>query len=180
MIVLITAASLALPVTLLSWWLFDRLYAAGRLERGLDGKAFKSQLKRIKTESKKDKSDFLSTRWMRFGGGFYGVAALWTFACIELTELAAFLADFNGFAALFEDGILAFVISFLVNQFVNFVMAFIWFTWWPDVAGGASIFLWLVAAYAGYLAGLYLAQRNVTMNSVRDRLLEFRHNRREG
>lgn len=174
MMVLVIAVSLALPVTLLSWCLFDRLYAAGRLERGLDRKAFRSQLKRIRVESKKDRSDFLNTRWMRFGGGFYGVAALWTFICMELTELAAFLQTFESFAILFEDGIWAVVVRFLVNQLVNFVLAFVWFTWWPGVAGTASIFLWLVVAYAGYLTGLSLAQRNIRPEALRASLLKLR------
>lgn len=160
---------LMLPVALLAWWLFSRLYSSGRLERGLDRKATKLAMKRIKTETRKDKSDFLNTRWMRFGGGFYGLVALWTFVCIELSELTAFFGNFNGFAELFQNGILHFLISVAVNQLQNFVTALFWFGWWPSNGGGGTPMLWVAAAYAAYLGGLTLARRGVTVNLLRMR-----------
>jgi hypothetical protein len=157
---------LMLPVALLAWWLFSRLHTSGRLERGLDRKATKLALKRIKAETKKDKSDFLNTRWMRFGGGFYGLVALWTFVCIELSELMSFIANFNGFAELFQNGVLHFLIGVAVNQLQNFVTALLWFSWWPGNGGGGTVILGIAAAYAGYLGGLTLAQRGVTVDSA--------------
>lgn len=173
---LITITLLALPVGLLTWLLFGRLYAAGRLERGLDRKATRQALKRIRKETRKDKSDFLNTRWMKFGGGFYGLVALWTFVCIEATELASFVAGFESFAKLFENGVLSFVIGVLANQLVNFITALLWFGWWPSADGGGTAILAFVAAYAGYLGGLQLARRGVTLRTIGG--LAFRYGQR--
>ncbi|MDZ7671070.1 MAG: hypothetical protein U5Q16_17215 [Gammaproteobacteria bacterium] len=155
---------------LLTWLLFGRLYAGGRLERGLDRKANRQALKRIRKETRKDKADFLNRRWMKFGGGFYGIAGLWTFVCIEATELTLFIANFNGFAELFGNGVLNFVIGVLANQFVNFVTALLWFGWWPGDGGGVNAIVVFAAAYGGYLGGLYLARRGMTLNSLGGRI----------
>lgn len=160
--------TLATPVALLAWLLYGRLYAGGQLERGLDKKSFKTSMKRIRSESKGNRGDFLLNRWMKFGGGFYGLVAFWTFACIEVSELAGFLVNFPGFAQLLADGILSFVISVVVNQVLNLVSALVWVTWWPGTVMGASPALWFALAYGGYLFGLYLAQREVTLQSLRE------------
>lgn len=162
--------TLATPVALLAWLLFGRLYARGQLERGLDKKSFKTSMKRIRAESKTNPGDFLHNRWMKFGGGFYGLAAFWTFACIEITELAGFVVGFPGLAALFADGVLDFVVSVAVNQLRNLVSALVWVTWWPGKVLGAPPALWFMLAYGGYLCGLQLAQREVTLHSLRERL----------
>lgn len=170
MTILVITLTLAVPVALLAWLLFGRLYARGELERGLDKKSFKASMKRIRSESKKNRSDFLHSRWMKFGGGFYGLVTLWTFACIEVTEVAGFVQNFPGFAALFADGILNFIISVAVNQMLNLVSALVWMTWWPGQVMGAHPALWIAMAYGGYLCGLQLAQRDVTLQSLRERL----------
>ncbi|MDO8864036.1 hypothetical protein Q6D67_20320 [Haliea sp. E1-2-M8] len=168
--ILVITLTLAVPLALLAWLLFGRLYARGQLERGLDKKSFKASLKRIRSESKTNRGDFLHNRWMKFGGGFYGLAAFWTFACIEVTEVTGFILNFPGFAALFADGIPAFFISLAVNQVLNLASALAWVTWWPGQVFGASPALWLALAYGGYLCGLQLAQREVTLQSLRERL----------
>ena len=61
-----------------------------------------------------------------------------------------------GIAQLLEDGIISFVVCFLINQFGNVISAFLWFSYWP----AESILLWILIAYLGYWTGVELARRN--------------------
>ncbi|XOV89864.1 MAG: hypothetical protein ACFHX7_08245 [Pseudomonadota bacterium] len=156
-----TLLLIGLPVGCLTWLLFHRLYASGRIHRESDEKQLKQELKALKKSVKEDKSDLINTRWMKFGGGFYGIAALWTFVVIEATDIVSFLWNFPGLSALFQDGIISFVVGVLINQFTNFINAFLWFAWWPQNEGDASVILWFGVAYVCYLAGFRLARAGV-------------------
>jgi hypothetical protein len=153
---------LGIPVGILSWLLFDQLYTAGKIDRDADQRTIRSDLKQIRKDSKSNNekrttvANFFQRRWMKFGGGFYGVAALWTFVAIEAGDLFQFITNFPGLAALFADGIIQFLVNIFVNQIQNFVQAMVWFIWWSDE--GNSIVPWLLNAYVGYLAGVNLAR----------------------
>lgn len=101
----------------------------------------------------------LHDKWMKFGGGFYGVVALWTYVVIELQEIYQFLMAFTGLSGIADLLSLDLLIGFLINSIVNFVLAITWFAYWPEVLNSERILLWLIVAYGGYLGGLQLARR---------------------
>lgn len=101
-----------------------------------------------------DNTNYVFDRWMWFGSGFYGLAALWTFVVIETIDIFTFIFTFPGFAKLFENGIFALITSLIVNQIGNIVSAFIWFKYWTD----DSIGWWFLIAYLGYMAGMKVAK----------------------
>jgi len=103
---------LGLPLALLSWLIFMRLFVSGELDRQSDRKSTKRGVKKIKALFKnekkksfaeKSKTDLVFEKWMYFGSGFYGLAALWTFLVIELSELIDFVFNFPGLDVLFGD-----------------------------------------------------------------------------
>lgn len=148
---------LGLPVAVVAWFLFHRLYADGELDRDDGYRSVRSRLRDIKKSSRRNPTrDIVRNRWMKFGGGFYGAAGLWTFAVIEIRDFAGFVSDFPGTAALFADGIFSFAVDAFVNQVQNFVSALVWFTWWPGQQD--SLLIWVLVAYAGYLVGLNVAR----------------------
>lgn len=150
---------LGIPVACLSWFILKRLYARGDLDRTQDSKTVAESIKLLRKSRKQNKplqTDLVQTKWMQFGGGFYGSAALWTFLMIELQELIDFFANFPGISTLFDDGLVNLVVSLLVNQFTNFIAAIIWFTYWTD--GGVTIAIWMAVAYLGYLSGMTAAR----------------------
>lgn len=160
---LLTLIGLGIPMVALTWYMFDRLYRAGELERTQTGKELEQSLKDLKAKNKVAETrstHFLHTRWMRFGGGFYGLTALWTFAVIEALDFAGFIWNFPGFAVLFEDGIFSFLVDVFTNQITNFVSAMVWFTYWGG--DGRSIVITFFLAYGAYLVGLRLAREEVT------------------
>jgi hypothetical protein len=91
---------------------------------------------------------------MKFGGGFYGLAALYTFVIVEIADISAFLMNFPGLNVLLADGIIALLVNALINQIMNFVTAITWFIYWGD---GSRVLENMALAYAGYYAGMQLA-----------------------
>jgi hypothetical protein len=172
---------LGLPVMGLSWLLVHRRYQSGEIAFGADHKEIKSSLKQFKKNWRKEKKerkergepgdrkakakgkfnsyDMMENKWMRFGGGFYGVTALTTFLVIELGEAISFISNLPALAGLFEDGVFDLIISILVNQLQNFLAALIWFTYWIDEGG--SIFIWIGVPYVSYLLGIKLGSRSL-------------------
>ena len=155
---------LGLPVAGLSWLLFYRLYSMGDLARDADHKAIRAGLKAIRKTAKQQKSNapgtsILHKKWMKFGGGFYGIAALWTLIVIEVSGVVTTLLHPAGLQAMLDKGLIGFIVSLIVNQFLTFVDALIWITWWPGKDGG--LIVWFAVAYVGYLAGLNLARLEV-------------------
>lgn len=157
---------LGLPMVLLSWFLFTQLYDKGDVDRGADRKAIKSTVKSLravfKARSKaksvppnKSHAEIVYDKWMWFGSGFYGLAALWTFVIIEVTDVFNFIVNNPGWAVLLEDGVVSLLVNVLINQLQNLLAAFVWFSFWD----ADSILLWVLIAYAGYWVGVEMARR---------------------
>lgn len=150
---------LGLPVTALSWLMFYRLYGRGELARDADRKAIDAGLKEIKKvakESKESSDSLLQAKWFRFGGGFYGVAALWTLLVIEASGIGGIIIHPSIIESMFHDGPTDFIVNQVTSQVGTFVQAAIWFMWWPE-KGHGPVF-WIAVAYLGYAAGLRLAR----------------------
>lgn len=153
---------LGLPVATLSWLLFYRLYSRGELDRGADHKTIRAGLKQIRKSAKragKAHDSILHHKWMRFGGGFYGVAAVWTLIVMEVSGIVSTLLHPQQLEAMFNGGIIGFVVNLLVNQFLTFMSALTWFTYWSN--GHHDLFTQLAVAYGCYILGLNVARLEV-------------------
>jgi hypothetical protein len=150
---------LGLPVAALSWLLFYRLYTRGLLARDADHQTIGTNLKSIRKEQKEsgEKADSLMHgKWMKFGGGFYGVAAAWTLLYIEASGVVDIIAHPSSMLKMFDKGVGGFIAQKISGQVTTFVDAATWFSWWPG--RGHSPVVWFVVGYAAYLAGLNLAR----------------------
>ena len=152
---------LGIPVVVLSFLLLRKLYRSGAIDPDTDPEALTERVKALhKAQGKQSYLDrhSLQGKWMQFGGGFYGTAALWTLVVIEIEDLMRFLGNFPGFAELTKNGIIDLLVQAFVNQIQNFVAAIIWFTYWADGKYIADLFL---VAYAAFNLGNMLAKRLV-------------------
>jgi len=153
---------LGLPMFGMSWLMFHWLFSEGRLERDAGHRVIRGRLKKIKGTFKKEtkgNTRYLYDRWAWFGGGFYGLAGMWTFLVIETQDLYGYL--FGGsLLEPFADGFITFIIDFLINQVTNSIQALVWFAYWPGE--GQSILIWIAAGYLGYWAGIEMARRNLS------------------
>lgn len=150
---------LGLPVAVLSWLLFYRLYSRGELARNAGHKSIDASLKAIRKtekESKATSDSLLHAKWMKFGGGFYGVAAAWTLIYIEVSGFVGTVLHPSALLDVFHKGIGDFIAQKISGQVTTLVDAATWFAWWPEKRHGPAV--WFVVAYVAYIAGLNLAR----------------------
>lgn len=137
----------------LVWWALYR----GRVE----GKTFKDLQqsmadlgKRHKDKEQNEKVDPALSKWFSFGGGFYGLVALYTWILIEWDEISDFIMGLGDLVLRFDLGVL---IRFFIDSIMNFVWAIAWPMYWLRAADNPWI--WFGVAYAGYWLGTHAAQR---------------------
>ena len=156
--VLDAIVKLGLPMMIMSWLAFKWLYDKGEIDRSASHKELKSRVRNIKKISQKTDNKparFLLKKWTKFGSGFYGLTGLWTFIVIEAAELADMLGG-EGFSNGIDVELVSFIISFLVNQLINFITALLWFSYWPGPS--ESILVWVIVAFLGYRVGIEIAR----------------------
>ena len=74
-----------------------------------------------------EKLDPVLEKWFSFGGGFYGLVALYTWLVIEWNEVWNFLTDLPGIVFSFDLGsLISLVISFFIESLMNFITAIAW------------------------------------------------------
>lgn len=150
---------LGLPLMALTfamvWWSLYR----GIVENTDNVKALSEEIeafgKRRSKQKKKDRMNPLHHRWFSFGGGFYGLAALYTYVVIEFDEVLDFIGSLPDMVMRFDVGIL---VNFFVESIQNFITAIIWPLYWMKQAYSGRFWVWMLVAYVGYWIGLKLAQ----------------------
>ena len=145
------------------WWVLQR----GHFQESLDTKALQREIKAMSKDykkNKKDKSENSSTqhplqkKWAKFGGGFYGIVAFFTYIVVELTEIATMIMNFGGFIEFLKQLNFNVIINILIEAITNFITAMIWPLYWLKRIDTDQTWIWFVIAYAGYWAGLKTAQ----------------------
>ncbi len=110
------------------------------------------------TDDRGEKLDPVLEKWFSFGGGFYGLVALYTWLVVEWNEVWDFLGDLPGIVFSFDIGaLISLVISFFIESLMNFITAIAWPVYWLGVAGNPWV--WIAVAYGGYWLGIKAAQQ---------------------
>ncbi len=104
------------------------------------------------------KQGLIYKKWAKFGGGFYGIVAFFTYIVVEVTEIATMIINFGGFWVFIKQFDIGVIISIFVEALVNFIAAIVWPLYWMKRIDTEQTWVWFVAAYAGYSLGLRLAQ----------------------
>ena len=101
--------------------------------------------------------DLVHNKWLAFGGGFYGVVGLLTYAVVELSDLRDFVLGFESIWALISRFDLDLLVNLFVDAVRNFVVAITWPVYWLAEIQSSRIWLWFLLAYAGYWGGARVA-----------------------
>ncbi|WP_293749586.1 hypothetical protein [uncultured Paraglaciecola sp.] len=178
----------ALPIACFTFLTVQWSIVSGRLPRFSDVKDLQAQFKKKRDEIKQAKKlakqnkqfeetkieqehqenepffhkrkggDLLYNKLLFFGGGFYGTMALFTYMIIEVVEILAFfgkIIDVTHWQFTFS---IQFLVDLFVNSIMNIVAAFIWFQTLPKYVDVNNGFIWIAAAYLGYLGGVHFTQ----------------------
>ena len=168
-----------IPVGLASyalvWWVLKQNYLGDihslkDLDAGI--KKHKKDRKNDKKNRKNDKKnrsdknsdrepasagDPLHNKWVAFGGGFYGLVGLLTYARVELGEIRDFVLQFEGIGAFFSGISLDMLINLFIEGIMNFVIAIAWPAYWISEIRSDRVWIWFLVAYGAYWAGARLA-----------------------
>ena len=142
------------------WWALQR----GHFQETLDIKALEREIKAMSKSSKKNKKEDspdlhpVQKQWAKFGGGFYGIVALFTYVVVEVTEIITMIINFGGFIAFLRQLGVDVIINMLVEALTNFITAMVWPLYWMRRIDTDQTWVWFVMAYVGYWLGLKLAQ----------------------
>jgi len=143
-----------IPVGLASyalvWWALKKEYLGSVVSM----KDYEKEVKRlVKDKELKKRGDPVHKKWLAFGGGFYGLVGLLTYALVELGEIRDFFAQFESISALISRISLDMFIDLMIDALMNFVVAISWPVYWMSEFSGKQIWIWLAAAYGGYWVG---------------------------
>ena len=141
---------------LLVWWALRN----GYLGEAKTVKDVEKEVKRLaKDEEGKKNGDRLHRKWLEMGGGFYGVVAMLTLLFIEVNEVMDFIADFDGVNAFIDSLSVGTLVELFIETVKNSFMAIAWPAYWLSDIRADYIWVWFIAAYAGYWLGSHLATR---------------------
>ncbi|MCJ9430337.1 hypothetical protein [Kordiimonas marina] len=150
---------MGMPLAVLTYFLVRWSLAAEAHTPGDGDIALKAWLKALKKRPKKKHKSVnkVHAKWMRFGGGFYGCMAVFTYLFVELTDFINLLYNLGQLEHWFDHIGFDLVVKFLIGSLTNFLDALLWFVYWPQEIGTEYPVAWLIAAYLGYLAGAHAA-----------------------
>lgn len=124
------------------------------------GKEHDKAAKKQKTKEMKktfSATNILASKWVEFGGGFYGLVAVLTYILLEINEIIELFSSKLGImAAIYELGFGS-IIDFFIESLMNFIVAISWPVYWMN-EGSAPFWQWFLAAYAGYFVGQFIAK----------------------
>lgn len=142
------------------WWALQR----GQFKELVDTRALGREMKAMSRNHKKEKKEGigkqhpLQSQWAKFGGGFYGIVAFFTYIVVEVIEITTMIINFGGFIDFLKQLDFSIIISIFIEAITNFVTAMIWPLYWMKRIDTDQTWIWFVVAYAGYWVGLRAAQ----------------------
>lgn len=191
--------TVGIPVAFTAYLLIGWLIHNGRLQAFSSRKELDEHIRGIKREKKEQKkelrkkkekrtkeSDVAFRKWLQFGGGFYGTAALYTFVVNEIIDIFRFVGKILNFAAWEIDWAFGSIINFLVKAFVeflinslqNFLSAILWFMEWGADDDGLRIGMNFLMAYIGYGVGSRFANDHAARDVGHPHLWRWVHQMR--
>lgn len=163
---------LILPITLITYALVGWMLHRGHLPSFADRKEMRDHLKATKAAMKKDKpvDNPLLKRWMGFGGGFYGLVAMYTFFLFEppiIFNFARGLIDPENWSI---GGLIELAIGFIINSIKQLIEAALWFFYWFADMEALAIIITAVLLYVSYVMASRLARQHHEANTGHMRL----------
>ncbi|MBE9548330.1 MAG: hypothetical protein IMF09_02900 [Proteobacteria bacterium] len=164
------ALTVGLPICVFTlamvWWALHR----GHFQETGDFKGLELEIKSMSKNGKKNSSkakvpvsikssDIIHDKWIKFGGGFYGIAALFTWLVIEVTDIVEMIMNFGGFFKFLQNLNIGLIVHILIEGLTNFIAAIIWPVYWLKRIDTTQTWLWFIAAYAGYWLGVKFAMQ---------------------
>lgn len=144
-------------VSLILYYLVYKQYGTDSLDDDKENKALNKQMEHEDWSIQQ----VLMSKWMSFGGGFYGVIAVLTYVVVEFREIFDFLTSEGSLIDTITSIGVGDVVNLFVNSIMNFVTAIAWPAYWLNKVEGYSVWVWFVVVYSGFLAGQFCAKNAI-------------------
>ena len=141
-----------IPVALISYYFVSKTTSKMPLKAS-KSKEMTQELKAVQLHSKPEENkltSMLHQKWLKFGGGFYGLLAFITYLHIELYQVIEFLQNFNGFADFIENIGFVMILNFFIEAIMNLVTAFVWPIYWTKFLPIGSLWVWIFVSFVCY------------------------------
>ncbi len=141
-----------IPVALVSYY-FTILTRSKTSINAQNSKELKIELKTKIIEKDHEESaiaQMLHKKWMRFGGGFYGVLVFITYIHIEAYQIFDFIRSFSGFQNFIDNIGFSMILNFFLEAVMNLVTAFLWFIYWYKFLPIDSFWVWLIIVFVAH------------------------------
>lgn len=146
---LIKAIVLAgLPIAAFSYYLI-MLTRKKTVLQSTNASQLKKELKSIEHNKEPEETFWesaLQKKFLKFGGGFYGVVTLITYIHIEGYQIIQFIVGVFGEGSAFSGGLVSLIIAFFIELFMNLITAFMWPVYWSKFLPIDLFWIWLVVA----------------------------------
>jgi hypothetical protein len=157
---------LGIPVGVLSYLMVSWAFKKGVLQEKGEMKALSAEIKALKQARKEEKKNGgkkpkinpIQAKWLKFGGGWYGIVAMYTYGLVEFNELREFVANLGGFVEMISNFHVRMIIEIFVEGLKNFITAITWPYYWMKEFGSSQMWYWMGIAYGGYWLGMKAAQ----------------------
>jgi hypothetical protein len=113
----------------------------------------KKELKQVELVSSEKESfiqGVLQKKFMKFGGGFYGVLTFITYLHIEGYQLIQFISSFTADGPGFNGGIFSLILGFFLDMIMNFITALMWPIYWFKFLPIESFWVWLLVSISAH------------------------------
>jgi len=144
----------------LVWWALHH----GHFQESLDMKGLEREMKAMAKARKKSKNEDqvsqhpIQKKWAKFGGGFYGIVAFFTYIVVEVTDITTMIINFGGFIDFLKQLDIGLIVGIFIEAITNFITAMVWPVYWMERIETDQTWIWFVIAYGGYWVGLKQAQ----------------------
>jgi len=131
--------------------------------KAINAKQLKLELKGEKVTKDSEESmvqHFVHKKWLRFGGGFYGVLTFITYMHIEVYQIVEFLQNFTGLQNFIDNISLWMIINFFIEAVTNLITAFLWPIYWFDFLPIDSFWVWFIVVFTAHVIATKLALSN--------------------
>ena len=143
-----------LPIAVISYYLILLTSTKTKLV-SKNSKELKQELKTVTIENHEDDhfvKKAVQQKFLKFGGGFYGVLAFITYIHIEIMQIIDFIRSFSGFQNFLDSIGFSMIINFFIEAIMNLVQAFIWPIYWYKYLPINSFWVWIIVALFAHTA----------------------------
>ena len=143
-----------IPIALFSYYLIVLTSSKEELKAS-NSKELKIELKTktfVKDEEDNIFKQMLRKKFLKFGGGFYGVLTFITYIHIEIYQLLDFMKSFSGFKNFIDDLGWKMIFNFFLEAIMNMISAFLWPFYWVKIMPIGSFWIWIIIAIIAHSA----------------------------